>query len=149
MLSKLKRKVLAFKFNKKFVQFNRWTFRAFKVNSDEEFKKLCWQCAEETAKDNKKDIKEVSLEDIYTVLYKIRKRCPKLLRKITLYQVIKLKSISSSVSDAFSIIYSISGLTLVPIVYVGLKKIFGNKMEYAFKMYVFSLIFQSIYAEKR
>ena len=145
LFSQLRRKFLSFKFKKNFVRFNKYTVQAFKLNSDEEFKKLCWRCAEETAKENKKDIKEVSLEDVYRVLYRIRKKCPKLLRKITLYQIVKLKGITSSASNIFNVAYSIGGMTVVPIMYLGLKKIFGKKVEYAFKMYIVSLIVQAVY----
>lgn len=145
LFSLLKHKALIHKFNKKFVQFNKYTLQAFKVQSDEEFKKLCWKCIEETAKQNKKDIKSISLEDIYRVLYKIRKKFPKILRRVTLNQFIKCQQSISLAGDAGNIIYFISHLTPVPLIYLGVKKAVGKKVEYAFKMYMLTWIAQEIY----
>lgn len=147
MVKWVKRKFLKNKFLKRFVYFNKYTAQAFKVSTDEEFKKLCWTCVDEIAKNNDKDIKSVSLEDIYRVLYQIRKRTPKLLRRITLHQIIKFKDISSTTGDTFNLITAIGYATPVPLMYVGLKKIVGNKVEYAFKMYIISLIAEEIYKE--
>ena len=143
--NKIKKKFLILKFKKKFVYFNRYTLQAFKINSDEEFKKLCWKCVEETAKQNKKDIKSISLEDIYRVLHKIRKKFPKLLRRITLNQFLNLKKTMSVAGDVGHIIYFISHLTPVPLIYLGLKKMIGKRVEYAFKIYILTWIAQEIY----
>ena len=145
MINLIKRKLLKYKFLKRFVSFNKYTAQAFKVSTDEEFKKLCWRCVSEIAKNNDKDIKSVSLEDIYRVLYKIRKRTPKLLRRITLNQIMKFKDISSKTGDTFNLVTAIGYATPVPLMYVGLKKIVGNRVEYAFKMYIISLIAEEIY----
>jgi len=122
--------------------------QAFKISTDEEFKKLCWQCVDEIAKNHDKDIKSVSLEDIYRVLYRIRKKTPKLLRRITLHQIIKFKDISSKTGNIFNLITAIGYATPVPLMYVGLKKIIGNRVEYAFKMYIISLIAEEIYRKE-
>ena len=144
----IKKQFLFLKFKKSFVYFNKYTLQAFKINSDEEFEKLCWKCVEEIAAQNKKDIKSISLEDVYQVLHKIRKRTPKLLRKVTLYQIIKLKEVSSSTSDTFNIIIGIARLTPIPLIYVGLKKIFGKRVGYAFKIYILTRIAQELYKRK-
>ena len=149
LFSLLKHKTLLNKFNKNFVQFNKYTLQAFKVQSDEEFKKLCWKCIEETAKQNKKDIKSISLEDIYRVLYKIRKKFPKILRRVTLNQFIKCQQSMSLAGDVSNIIYFISHLTPVPLIYLGVKKAIGKKVEYVFKMYILTWIAQEIYKEGR
>ncbi len=141
----IKRKFLENKFKKRFVCFNEYTLKAFKINKDSDFKHLCIECIDEIAKRNNKDIKSVSLEDIYRVLHKIRKRTPKLLRRITLYQIIKLKDIGSSAGNAFNIIYSISQLTPIPLMYVGLKKIFGKRIGYVVQIYIVSVIAKEIY----
>ena len=130
---KIKKKILIFKFKKSFVYFNKYTRQAFKTHSDEEFKRLCWKCVKETAKQNKKDIKSVSLEDIYRVLYKIRKKFPKLLRRITLNQFLKTKNTLSVAGDVSNVIWFISSLTHLPLIYVVLKKIIGKRSEYVFK----------------
>lgn len=147
MFNWIKQKFLERKFKKQFVHFNKWTLQAFKVKTDEDFKKLCLECVNEIAGQHKKDIKSLSLEDIYRVLHKIREKTPKILRKITLYQLIKLKDIGSKTSDAFYIIKGISGLAVIPLIYVGLKKIIGKRVEYAFKMYIVSLIANELYKE--
>ena len=141
----IKTNFLKLKFKKKFVRFNKYTTRAFMLKTDEDFKKLCWECVNKIAGENKKDIKSVSLEDIYRVLDKIRKKTPKLLRRITLYQIINLKNISSSMTDTFNFIRSISSLTPVPLIFIGLKKILEKRVEYAFKVYIVSIIAEEIY----
>ena len=145
IIGKIKAKFLERQFKKQFVHFNKWTRRAFKLKTDEDFNKLFLECVTEIADSHKKDIKSVSLEDIYRVLHNIRKKTPKMLRKITLYQVIKLKDITSTTSDAFYIIKGISGLAVIPLIYVGLKRIIGKRVEYAFKMYVVSVIANELY----
>ena len=144
-MSWIKTKILKSRFKRKFVRFNKYTAKAFKLKTDEDFKRLCLECMNEIAGENKKDIKSVSLDDIWRVLNKIRKKTPKLLRKITLYQIINLKNISSSMSNTFSFVHSILSLTPVPLMFVGLKKIFGKKVEYAFKIYIVSMIAEEIY----
>ena len=143
--NKVKKKLLIRKFKKKFVCFNKYTLQAFKINSDEEFKKLCWKCVEETAKQNKKDIKSISLEDIYRVLHKIRKKFPKLLRRVTLNQFLNFKKTISVTGDIGNVIYFISYLTPLPLIYLGLKKMIGKRVEYAFKIYILSWVVQEIY----
>ena len=143
--NKIKKRVLIHKFKKNFVSFNKYTVQAFKTNSDEEFNKLCWKCIEETAKQNKKDIKSISLEDVYQVLYKIRKKFPKILRRVTLNQFVKLQKSMSLAGDASNLIYFVSHLTPLPLIYLGLKKIIGKKVEYAFKIYILTWMAQEIY----
>ena len=149
MISWVKRKLLKYKFLKRFVYFNKYTAQAFKISTDKEFNELCLKCISEIAKNNNKDIKSVSLEDVYRVLYQIRKRTPKLLRRITLHQIMKFKDISSKTGDTFNLITAIGYATPVPLMYVGLKKIIGNRVEYTFKMYVISLIAEEIYKEDK
>ena len=149
ILNKLREKLSFFKFKKQIMGFNSYTRKAFTVKTDEEFKKLCWECVEDIAQQNKKDIKEVSLEDVYQVLSKIRKKFPKILRKVTLYQVLKVKDSLSTTSDIFNVLYSIALSTGWPIAYIGIKKVlekaFGKRIEYAFKMYILGLISQELY----
>lgn len=145
MISWVKRKVLKSKFNRDFVCVNKYTKRAFNLKTDKDFKKLCWECIGDIAGENKKDIKAVSLEDIYRVLDKIRKKTPKLLRRITLHQLMQLKEISSSAGNAYNIIYSISNLTPVPLVYTVLKNFFGKRIGYVVKIYIVSAIAKEIY----
>lgn len=149
MVKWIKRKLLKYKFLKKFVYFNKYTAQAFKASTDEEFKKLCWKCVHEIAKNNDKDIRSVSLEDIYRVLYSIRKRTPKLLRRITLQQIIKFKDISSKTGGTYNFITGIACATPLPLIYVGLKKVIGSRVEYAFQMYIISLIAEEIYRKDR
>ena len=133
------------KFKKKFVHFNKWTKRAFKIKTDEDFNKLFLECVNEIAKSHKKDPRSISLEDLYRVLHKIRKKTPKILRRITLYQVIKLKNTASITGDILAVIKAISGLIVIPLMYVGLKRILGRRVEYAFKMYIVSVILNELY----
>ena len=142
---KIKQKILILKFKKNFVCFNKYTLQAFKTHSDEEFKKLCWKCIEETAKQNKKDIKSISLEDIYRVLYKIRKKFPKLLRRVTLNQFLKMKNTLSLAGDASNVVWFISSLTPLPLIYAVVKKVIGKRAEYVFKIYLLTWIAQEIY----
>ena len=147
--NRLKTKILTSRFIRKFVYFNKYTLQAFKISSDEEFKTLCWKCVEETAKQNKKDIKSVSLEDIYRVLHKIRKKFPKILRRVTLSQFIKLQKTMSTAGDASNVVWFISNLTPVPLVYLSVKKLIGKRVEYAFKIYILTWIIQEIYKSDR
>ena len=149
ILKKLKQQLSIIKFKKNIVGFNQFTRRALTVKTDEEFRKLCWECVQDMAKKNKKDMKEVSLEDLYRVLSKIRKKFPKVLRTVTLYQVLNAKESLSKTSDVFNVLYGIALSTGWPFVYVGLKqafeKAFGKQIEYAFKMYILTLITRELY----
>ena len=141
----IKENILKILFQRKFVGFNKHTAKAFTLTKDEDFKKLCLECIQSIAGKNKKDIKSVSLEDIYRVLHKIRQKTPKLLRKITLSQVINLKNTTSSFSNIVNFIRAISNLTPIPLIYIGLKKTLGKRVEYAFKIYIVSVIAEEIY----
>lgn len=74
MLKWFRKNKLIRKFKKEFEGFNSYTLQAMKLKTDEQLKEHCLKCIDKIAKDNKKDIKSVSLEDIYRVLYKIRKK---------------------------------------------------------------------------
>ena len=133
------------KFKSRFVHYNKYTFRAFKCKSDDQFREVFWECIDDTASANNKDKQDVSLEDIYRVLHRIRKKTPNLLRRITLKQLTTVKTTGNFISDFFGLIYGIAGVNIIPIVYVGLKKVFGKRVEYVFKIYLVSILAQEIY----
>ncbi len=145
MIGRIKEKFLKRKFKKQFVHFNKWTLQAFTITTDEDFKKLLKECVNEIAGSHKKDPKSISLDDIHRVLSKIKKKTPKLLRKITIYQVIKIKDTASITFDTFNIIKVIAGSAVIPLIYIGLKKALGKRVEYAFKMYIVSVIANELY----
>ena len=129
----------------KFVRWNKWTFRAFKCKTEEDFRELCLQCFNEIAAESDKDWKDVSLEDLYRVLHKIRQKAPKMLRKMTLKQALNIKAGVSKSSDLFNIIYGLIALQPSLLVLFGLKKAFGKRAEYGFKISLVQLIADEIY----
>ncbi len=148
MINWVLNKLLTKKFKKRFVHYNKYTLKAFKCTSDTQFQKLFWKCVNDTAHQNNKDIQDISLEDIYRTLHKIRQKMPKLFRKITLKQMTKIKKTGNIVSDIFNLIYGMSSLNIIPLIYVGLKKIFGIRVEYVIKIYIVSMIAQELYKQK-
>ena len=130
---------------KKFVRWNKWTFRAFKCKTEEDFRRLCLQCFNEIAAESNKNWKDVSLEDLYRVLHKIRQKSPKMLRNMTLKQALNLKDGISKSSDLFNIIYGLIALQPSLLVLFGLKKAFGKRAEYGFKISLVQLIADEIY----
>ena len=75
MFQRLKNKKLIRKFKKKFEEFNSYTLQAMKLKTDEQLKEHCLKCVNKIAKDNKKDIKLVSLEDISQLIYSKYSSC--------------------------------------------------------------------------
>lgn len=150
-MSYIKRNFLKYrehKFKKKFVNFNKYTKEAFLIKTDEDFNKLLFKYANEIAGENKKNIKSVSLEDIYRVVSKIRKKTPKFLRKITLFQIVNFKKIISDLFDIREII-KIINLSPISLISLSLRKFFGKRIEYVLKIYIASLIFQELYGEDK
>ena len=146
MITWIKKKILTNQFKRKFVYFNSYTLQAFKLKTDKQLKEHCLNCIDKIAKDNKKDIKSVSLEDIYRVLYKIRKKTPKLLRQVTLSELEKtIKSVGTA-GDISSLIYSVAGFTPVPLLYLPLKKFLGKRIKYVMITWVVSIIATEIYS---
>ena len=130
---------------KQFVPWNQWTKKALKCKTEKEFKELCLQCFQETAKESGKDIKDISLEDVYRVLHAVRKRTPEVLRKITLKQALDLKTGISNTSDLFNVIYGVLAVQPSLLLLVGLKKVFGKRAEFALKIHIVSLIARALY----
>ena len=133
---------------KEFVGFNSYTAQAMKLETDEQLKEHCLKCIDKIAKDNKKEIKSVSLEDIYRVLSKVRKKTPKLLRQITLSQIEKTMKSAGSMSNTYQFIYSIANLTPVPLIFMPIKKIFGRRVKFVIVTWVVSLVAKEIYNNK-
>ncbi|MDE0118971.1 MAG: hypothetical protein OXM55_03055 [Bdellovibrionales bacterium] len=129
--------------------FNSYTLQAMKLKTDEELKEHCLKCIDKIAKDNKKDIKSVSLEDIYRVLYKIRKKTPKLLREIKLSQIEKTIKSFETVGDISSLIYSIAYSTPIPVLLIPIKKIFGKRIKYVIVIWIASVVAMEIYGSKK
>ena len=117
-----------------------------KLKTDEQLKEHCLKCIDKIAKDNKKDIKSVSLEDIYRVLYKIRKKTPKLLREIKLSQIEKTIKSLETMGDISQLIYSMAYLTPIPALLIPIKKIFGKRIKYVIVTWIVSLIATEIYS---
>ena len=102
--------------------------RAWKVKSDKGFKTLLMNCCKETAKKHNKDIKDISVEDLYQLLRQVRRFMPGSLKKITLNQFLKFMKGASKAGDILSIIEAIAfhyPLLLAPI---GIKRVFGTKI---------------------
>ncbi len=137
---------------KQFVPWSKWTLQAVQCKTEKDFKKLCWQCFQETAKESGKDWKDISLEDIYRVLHAIRKKMPGALRKITLKQALDLKTRISGASDLFNVIYGILAVQPSLLLLFGMKRLFGKRAEFALKIHIVSLTARKLYkspAKKR
>ena len=75
--------------------YNEYTKIAFKgINTDEDFKKLCLEFLEKQAKENNKDIKDISLLDIHRAFSKVNKEFPNFLNRITLKRLDNIKDLS-------------------------------------------------------
>ena len=122
MFKWIRKQKLIRKFRKEFEGFNSYTLQAVKLRTDEELKEHCVKCVNKIAKDNKKDIKSVSLEDIYWALYEIRKKTPKLLREIKLFQIEKTIRSFKTTGDISALISSIAYLTPIPALFSYLLK---------------------------
>ena len=122
--------------------------RAFKAKSDKDFKTLALDCWKETAKKHNKDIKDVSLEDLYRVLSRIRKLMPGFLKKITLNQFLKFMNGASKTGDVLSVIES---MTLNPLFLakIGFKRVFGSRTSRIAKIYTIKKIADEIYKEDK
>ncbi len=81
------------------------------------------------------------------MLYKIRKKFPKLLRRITLNQFLKAKNTLYLAGDASNVVWFLSSLTPLPLIYAVVKKVIGKRAEYVFKVYLRTWIAQEIYKE--
>ena len=148
MFEWFKEKKLIRKFRKEFERFNSYTLQAVKLKTDEQLKEHCFKCIDKIAKDNKKDIKSVSLEDIYRVLYKIRKKTPKLLREIKLFQIEKTIKSFRTVGDISPFIYSIAYLSPTPMLFIPIKRILGKRIKYVIVTWIVSLAAIEIYGNK-
>ena len=149
MFKWIEKKKLIRKFKKEFEGFNSYTLQAVKLKTDEQLKEHCLKCIDKIAKDNKKDIKSVSLEDIYRVLSKIRKKTPKLLREIKLSQIEKTIKSFRTAGDISQLIYGIAYLTPIPVLLIPIKKIFGKRIKYVIVTWIVSLVATEIYANRK
>ena len=149
MFKWIKRQRLIRKFKKEFQGFNAYTLQAMKLTTDEQLKEHCLKCIDKIAKDNNKDIESVSLEDIYRVLYKIRKKTPKLLREIKLSQMQKTVKSLEGAGDISSLVFSIAFLSPIPALLIPIKKVFGKKIKYVIVTWVVSLVAKEIYGSKK
>ena len=118
--------------------------RAWKVKSDKGFKTLLMNCFKEIARKHKKDIKDVSLEDIYRVVSRLRKLMPGFFKKVTLNQFLKFMKGASKAGDIISII---EAATLHPLflAQIGLKRVFGTKIGRVATIYTIKKIANDIY----
>lgn len=148
MFKWIKRRKLIRKFKKEFEGFNSYTLQAMKLKTDEELKKHCIKCVNKIAKDNKKDIKSVSLEDIYWALYEIRKKTPKLLRDIKLFQIEKATKSFKATGDISALISSIAYLTPIPVLFMPIKKIIGKRIKYVIVTWIVSVVATAVYGSK-
>ena len=133
------------KFKKEFEGFNSYTLQAAKLKTDEQLKEHCLKCIDKIAKDNKKDTKEVSLEDIYQALHEIRNKTPKLLREIKLSQIEKTTKSVKTVGDISSLICGIALATPIPALLIPIKKFLGKRIKYVITTWIVSIIAMEIY----
>ena len=145
MLNWMKNNPLLKKFEKKFINFNSYTLKATKIKSDEELKDFCLNCLHSIAKQNNKDIKSVSLEDIYRALHKVRQKTPDLLRQVTWSQMEKGFKTAKTVGDGSSLFISIASLNPLPLMFWPLKKFFGKKIKYVMTVYLVSFMAKEVY----
>ena len=149
MFNWIRKKKLIRKFRKEFENFNSYTLQAVKLKTDEELKEHCIKCINKIAEDNKKDIKSVSLEDIYWALYKIRKKTPKLLREIKLFQIEKIIKSFKATGDISSLISSVIYLTPIPALFIPIKKIIGKRAKYVVVTWIVSVVATEVYGIRR
>ena len=145
MFSWIKNQPLWQQFEKKFVQFDSYTVKAVKIKSDEELKDFCLKCLNQIAKENNKDVKSVSLEDIHRALSKVRQKTPDLLRQITWSQMEKGFKTAKTVGDGSSLFISIASLNPLPLLFWPLKKLFGKKIKYVMTVWLVSFMAKEVY----
>ena len=148
MFKWIRERKLVRKFKKEFEGFNSYTLQAVKLKTDEQLKDHCLKCLDKIAKDNKKDIKSISLEDFYRVLSKIRKKTPRLLREIKLSHIEKTIKSGKTAGDVFSFIYSLAYSTPIPVLLIPIKKVLGKRIKYVIVTWIVSLIATEIYGNK-
>ncbi len=149
MIQFIKNKILESSFNRKFKFFNQYTRRAFHLKTDEQLKEYSLKCIREIAKENKKEITSLSLDDVYRVLCKIRKKTPGLLRKITLKQVIQIVQTTDKAGYASNLIYALAYSTPLPLTYIPLKFFLGKKIKYVFVVWIVTLTACELYKRKK
>ncbi len=143
MFSWMRNKILNSSVNNKYKIFNRYTKGALALKTDKEFQDYSFQCFEKISKENKKDIKSLSLADISRVLNKINKKAPKLLRKITLRQFQQALTFTGTVGNFMTIISAIGSPFYI--VYFALKLRYRKRVKYAFGIWVVTWIAREIY----
>ena len=145
MLSWIKKQPLFKRFEEKFINFDSYTLKATKIKSDEELKDFCLDCLHQIAQKHNKDVKSISLEDIYRALSKVRKKTPDLFRQITWSQMEKGFKTAKTVGDSSSLFISIASLNPLPLMFWPLKKLFGKKIKYVMTVWLVSLMAKEIY----
>ena len=132
-------------------KYNKWTETAFTVKTDEDFKKLCLKCIEDTAKKNNKDKFSVSFDDIFRGMEKLKNAK---LFKIPYAKKITLKFIKNA-SDItnwsfLSIALFTSIINLNPVGFfasLGFKNFIKleTKLKYTLAIYCLSVFIEEVY----